>query len=191
MKDAVVILFWVAILAGVWWLSRWSEKSDAKKAGVSLAEWKAGAQQRLADEQEHWEQVARHAETTPVEPVRPVRPVKQAEMSPAAALLSCVLFLGGILYGAFWVIDSAGYVSHTRTVAIDVNAKWLVGETKQCASYVQDSKFNSVSCGLSDETKQMQVEFYGRMEQPEYRAVQWDCRRLSQSFICQQTGGTR
>ena len=111
--------------------------------------------------------------------------------------VTCVLVLFGGICLVFWTInwcrDNAGYVSHVRTVDVDVTPAWLVGELKPCTSFIghANREVDAVYCGLSYESKRMQVTFYGRMEQPEYQVVQWDCRRYSQSFICWQTGGVR
>lgn len=95
---------------------------------------------------------------------------------------------------AYWFIDHAGYIQHTRTVNITASGAWLTGERKPCVSYPFQGGGIGSSIDCDDYTtfmpkKTMEVIFYGRMSQPDHVKLLWDCRRDSQSFTCWQTGG--
>ena len=97
------------------------------------------------------------------------------------------------------VFDSTGYVSHRVQSTITAQSEWMVGETKDCASYPLDAKeaklkrkregyaFSFVECDNGPAHK-IQVTFWGAEYQPGKLVAEWKCTRKSNSFVCKQTG---
>jgi hypothetical protein len=119
-----------------------------------------------------------------------------------AQFCALAFFLILLAYGLFSWMDESGWISHREETVISVRSDWLVGESKECWSATLDSDgaalsrkeigyaMSSISCDDGPEHK-MEVTFYGRKVQPEYKLVSWRCTRNVISFTCYQTGGER
>ena len=109
--------------------------------------------------------------------------------------------LAAILYGAYVVLDSLGWVPHRRDSVVTAEANWFVGESKDCmsnplnaldASNMNKAKGYAISKISRDGGPEhsIQVMFYGRIEQPEYSWIRWRCTRNEDSFTCRQIGNS-
>jgi len=101
-----------------------------------------------------------------------------------------------------WVpseIDSTGFVSHTVQSTITAQANWMIGESKDCISYPLDADtartldkqagyaFSGVQCDKGP-VHSIAIRFWGAENQPENKVAYWNCKRTTDSFICEQTG---
>lgn len=137
---------------------------------------------------------------------KPVSDTKETGTGWGCIILFC--FIGYAIYGGYGWLDSIGWISHREDAVISARSDWLVGESKECWSGTLDSEsaallkkeegyaMSSVSCDDGPEHK-MDVTFYGRKVQTEYKVVSWRCTREQPSFLsdnsftCYQTGGQR
>ena len=109
--------------------------------------------------------------------------------------LLLVICAAAIAY-ALWVkLDNIGMVSHTRECMLSIGRDWLIGESKDCASD-PSSQGNGdatvqVMCGRDGNPSphRLNVEFWGRVLQPENKLALWKCSRKGEGeFVCLQTG---
>ena len=141
-------------------------------------------------------------------------PIKPNEGDKESVWLSLagVLILLGIIFGCRWgyeALDSYGWIPHTEKTRISFAENWLGGESKHCWSVPVDHKsasitntpegyaFGEVDCDSNElSTHEMDVTFWGRKNQPEYKLVLWDCIRNkssfgNESFVCYEKSGIR
>ncbi len=120
--------------------------------------------------------------------------------------LFIIAVLGGIGYGIYSWADSQNYVPHSVETTITAKPNWLVGESKECQSEVDNyaalaKKYGGVSSDDSadgytmaavscddGENHRIKITFYGKKYQPEHRFIKWSCTRETDSFTCRQTG---
>jgi len=116
--------------------------------------------------------------------------------------------IGAAIFAGYKGLDSLGWISHREETVISAGSDWLVGESKDCwsvplgddgAALFKDKvgyAMSEVNCD-DGPTHKMKVTFYGRIIQPEYKAVSWRCTRSEvsilndNSFTCYETGGQR
>ncbi len=96
--------------------------------------------------------------------------------------------------------DSSGWISHEEDSVITAQTNWFVGESKNCTSYPLSPEaaramgknagdaVQRVDCDNGPE-HHFKIKFYGRVEQPEYVAVQWSCTRTAGGFTCSELSG--
>jgi uncharacterized lipoprotein YmbA len=127
-------------------------------------------------------------------------------------VFSVLAAAGSFLYNTVYKdADGFGYMPHEAQTSIAVPSNWAVGELKTCESIplttdlsIQMHRpdgyaFNVLDCVSPEQhavqMKVFDVRFYGREQQPEYRSVQWQCKRYDGSdkypFQCKQIGGLR
>jgi hypothetical protein len=118
----------------------------------------------------------------------------------ALGLFLILGIIGAIIYGGYEGLDSLGLIPHAEEAVISARGDWLVGESKECVSATLNSEsaaiarkdqgyaLASLPCDGGPEHK-MNVTFYGREVQPEYKTISWKCTRNEASFTCYQTGG--
>jgi hypothetical protein len=132
-------------------------------------------------------------------------------------ILGCLFLWGAVhvlrdVHDAFAAVgltpDSAGYLAHTVDTVVTAHDGWMNGESKACYSLPLDPStaraenkdagdaFARIECDENGPDRHVKVMFYGREDQPEYRAVDWQCTRTtgllaSTAFTCKETGGIR
>lgn len=135
---------------------------------------------------------------------RPERFVETADHKDESVLTRifwfvCVLLAAGVSTKSYNEADSMGWISHTENSVITAQANWFVGESKMCYSYPlprslpepplkAGNAIYQINCDNGPE-HQMKIKFYGRVEQPEYSAVQWRCSRSESGFTCFELSG--
>jgi hypothetical protein len=118
--------------------------------------------------------------------------------------LGWIILLGFLGYLAclgigsvYEMIDEHGLIEHSVQSRITAEPSWIVGETKDCTSYPlasaqgnldQGYAVGALDCGGGPQ-HEMEITIYGRLVQPEYKAVMWRCKREAASFDCKQSGG--
>jgi hypothetical protein len=106
-----------------------------------------------------------------------------------------VLVIGSVS-ALYFVLDAAGYISHTRETLISADPSWSVGESSTCYSIPLEPEYSQrhpawdvthrVGCGIGLD-RYIKVTFHGRTARPELRAkfgVSWKCVRREDSFEC-------
>jgi hypothetical protein len=126
---------------------------------------------------------------------------KSSDSATGVGCLILLAIVGGVAYGIYAWLDSAGWMSHTEESVITAESNWFVGESKDCTSYPLDEKtareinkptgyaVSKISCDGGPEHS-VQITFYGRTEQPEYTWITWRCIRKEGSFTCKQTANS-
>ena len=101
-----------------------------------------------------------------------------------------IRFVRLVAHDGYGALDSAGSISHQQATMISVRSDWIAGESKECRTNASDdgNVLSGLSCDDGPE-HEMSVTFYGRKVQPEYRVVDWRCKREETSFTCFQMGG--
>jgi hypothetical protein len=122
------------------------------------------------------------------------------EMAGLAKFLGFVLVLG-MIYSGYEALDDGGWIPHREETTITAQSNWFEGESKNCVSNPLDSRaaltmnkpegyaISKMLCDGGPE-RQLKITFYGRLAQPEYTWVGWQCTRNSSSFTCKQTGSS-
>ena len=103
-------------------------------------------------------------------------------------------------YRGYKQADSCGWLTHRRQAQVVADSSnWLVGETKECTSFPlpaeKDSErpvgyaVDAVYCDKGASQHETEVRFFGRIIQPEYAVVRWNCARDQEGFACYELGG--
>jgi hypothetical protein len=151
--------------------------------------------EEIADHDAHHQHLAEQAAS----PVARVKDQQDQSVLTRILWFVCVLLAAGVSTKSYNEADSMGWISHTENSVITAQANWFVGESKMCYSYPlprslpepplkAGNAVYQINCDNGPE-HQMKIKFYGRVEQPEYSAVQWRCSRSESGFTCFELSG--
>jgi hypothetical protein len=118
--------------------------------------------------------------------------------------LILVMFVGLVICPMIYEnADSSGIIPHNEETTISAQPTWLVGESKDCVSYplltyAQAAPLgrpvgyavDRINCDNGPQHR-IRIKFFGRLEQPEYSAVQWKCTREEGGFTCYEISALR
>jgi hypothetical protein len=116
----------------------------------------------------------------------------------------CLFLLAILAWGGFALYqwsDSAGYVTHSRTVDVYMKGEWLVGENRVC-TVIPDYEnpgaaavVHALNCSpedMSPTIHNLNIKFWGRLTRPDIRneavvtsgRFTWRCTRDNDGFTC-------
>ena len=125
-------------------------------------------------------------------------PNKLSEITKSGRLVLIVV-AGGFLITGYFDLDDKGWIPHRIATRITAKNNWLVGETKACDSHAltqseadaaKQHRGYAVGEIYCDDCPyhQMNVTFWGKINQPDAVIVDWRCTRTADSFECKEVG---